>query len=864
MADGRELPAGVISFVFTDIEGSTRLLRELGGAYDALLDLHHEVMRAAWDAHAGHEVGSDGDAFLVVFADPVDAIRGAVAAQRGLGATEWSTELPVRVRIGVHTGYARPHDGDYRALVVNQAARIVDAAHGGQILVSADTVERIGSPPEGVRLEDLGRFRVRDFDTPTSLYRAVAPGLTPRVASPRVRPADGHNLVRPTTSLLGRGGDVAALAGLVRPGAAVTLLGSAGVGKTRLAIEAALELADRWPDGAWFVDLAPLRSGEVVPGTIADAIGATSHPGTEAWLEVCDHLREREALVILDNCEHLTATVGARVAELLERCPRVGVLATSRAPLGLRAERVHRVDALPADGVDAPAVALFLDRATDDARRDVRAVAALCRELDGLPLAIELAAARTTAVAPPDILRRLRTSASVIRSRDPSLPDRQRTLDRLLDWSYDLLEPAARTVLRRLTVFAGSFDLDTAERACADAEVPVADVPERVWSLIDLSLVTREEAAGATRFRLLSTVRAYAAERTDPAEREAALRRLAASYLERLGPGRVTDTAWAGEMAVELDNVRQVVGDLGDPEAAQALAASIGLYHDLVDAFRTGIEEMSRWTRQLPAPGPNRVALLTLLAFLHLRVAELDAAERVLSEASALAERVGAPDWDDAGLARTHGELALRRDDPAEAAAVAERALGEPHSPRGQARLFNLLGIARTTLGDLGGAAAAFERELSAASAWGMEGLLATSNGNLAEVHLRLGDDLAAARHQGICLELAREQHQPVLIAFSMMIAARLAAERDRFRQAVMLQTAADRLLTSASYALYPDDAQTRAGLIGAARRRLGDEAYEAATADGGRLDEFAAADLAASVLAEVESIATEVGEVPP
>lgn len=848
----------MVSFVFTDIEGSTRLLRELGDDYDELLDLHNEVLRTAWREHGGHEVGTEGDAFFVAFADPADAIRGAVAGQRTIAETAWPGERAVRVRMGVHTGYARPRGDDYRALAANQAARIVAAAHGGQVLVSADTATRAGPSIDGAALEPLGRFRVRDFDQPVALYRAVGPGMPERTASPRVRPADGHNLVRPTTSLVGREADLAALSALLRPGGTVTLHGSAGVGKTRLAVEAALELAPRWADGAWFVDLAPVRSPETLPATIAEAVGADAQPGAEAWLEVLDHLRERETLVILDNCEHLAEAVAARVAELLERCPRVGVLATSRASLGLRAERVQQVEPLGAGVAGGPAVDLFVDRAGAAAGHDPRAIATLCRELDGLPLAIELAAARATALDPSDILRRLAASESLLRSRDPTLPERQRSLERLLDWSFDLLDEETRTVLRRLTVFAASFDLEAAEAVCAERECDAAQVAERIWTLLDLSLLTREAAAGSTRFRLLATVRTFAGRRTAAGEAAAARRRLAAAYLARLGPARVTDVAWSGEMAVELDNLRELAGLLGnagpDAATAQTLAASIGLFHDATDAFRGGVEEVSRWADELTAPTPERAALLALLAFLHLRVAELDAAERVLREASRLAGSVGVPLWDDAALSRTRGELALRRGEPAAAAAVAKESLAVRHSPRGEARLCNLLGIARAAVGDLDGAAEAFAQELRAASESGMEGLLATSHGNLAEVQLRLGDARAAARHQGICLESAREQDQPVLVAFSMMIAARLSAGRGRYGQAVRLQAAADAALGAAAYALYPEDAATRAELLELARARLGEPAYAAARTGGEALGAFAAADLAAAVLAEVES----------
>ena len=412
-------------------------------------------------------------------------------------------------------------------------------------------------------------------------------------------------------------------------------------------------------------------------------------------------------------------TVCARVAELLAACPQVAVLATSRTPLGLRAERVHRLDPLSCEGPDSPAVRLFRDRAAAAGGDDDATVAQLCAELDGLPLAIELAAARTTVMRPADILERLRRSPSVLQSRDVSLPERQRTLDRLLDWSYELLDPGARAVLRRLTVFAGSFDLETAELVCAGGGVEPADVGELLLALIDSSLVSPEAAAGASRYRLLWTVRGYASEHTGAEERAAVLRRLADRYLDVVGPAQATGRRWVSRVGLELDNLRHVVAGLPDDATAQALAWSIGRHHDVTDAFRTGIEELTRAAERLPSGGPNRVALLTLLADLHLRVGELDRAAVLVDEAGQLRAQHGPAAWDTAGVARARGELALRRGDPAAAAAEARAALAEPHSDRGRARLQDLLGIALGAVGDVPGAAAAFEEELAAASAAG-------------------------------------------------------------------------------------------------------------------------------------------------
>jgi predicted ATPase/class 3 adenylate cyclase len=854
MAGARDLPAGVVSFLFTDIEGSTRLLRELGEAFGGLLDQHHALLRATWREHHGHELKTEGDAFLVAFDQAAQAIGAAVEAQRALAAASWPTDMPVRVRIGIHSGYARPRNDTYVALALHQAARVVDAAHGGQVLVSGDTAARAQELPGGVGLERLGRFRVRDFDEPPELYRVTADGLEQRDIAPRVRPAEGHNLVRPATSFEGREADLEELVALTRPGSLTTVVGSGGAGKKRLATEAALRIAASWEDGAWFVDLAPVSAPELVPEAIAQAVGAKSVPGVDPWVEVLDHLRERRALLILDNCEHLAEAICGRVAELLERCPQAGVLATSRTPLGLRAERVHRLDPLPCDGPESAGVRLFRDRSAAGLPAGDAVVEQLCAELDGLPLAIELAAARTSAMSPADILERLRRSPSVLQSRDVSLPERQRTLDRLLDWSYELLEPRARAVLRRLTVFAGSFDLDTAEHACAAGDLAADDVAELLLTLIDSSLVVAEAAAGASRFRLLWTVRAYAVAHTGAEEHAAALRRLADRYLDVVGPPQATGRRWVSRVALELDNLRQVVAELPDDGTAQALAWSIGRFHDVRDAFRTGIEELARAAERLPTRGPNRVALLTLLADLHLRVGELDRAGALVEDAAELRAESGPAGWDTAGLARARGELALRRNDPAGAAAEARAALAEVHADRGRARLQNLLGIALSATGDVAGAAAAFEDELVAASAAGMETYLATTHGNLAEARLQLGDAASAAAHQAISLELARALGQRVLIAFSMMIAARLT----HAREAAVLQAAADAALADASYALYDEDAEVRAALMASAREQLGDDEFDRAVAEGRGLDHDAAADLAAGVLAQVRNQSIE------
>lgn len=333
--------------------------------------------------------------------------------------------------------------------------------------------------------------------------------------------------------------------------------------------------------------------------------------------------------------------------------------------------------------------------------------------------------------------------------------------------------------------------------------------------------------------------------------------------LERVGPRQAARHSWVVEMDLELGNVRGCAARVDDPVCAQSLAWCVGRFHDVRDTYRDGIAELRRFLEAQPRPSPERVALLTLLADLHLRLGELDEVETVLDAAEALASAVGNPVWDEAGVARARGDLALRRDDAEAAAAAARHGLEWVRSQQGRARLFDLLGIASAALGDLATSADAFGEELGAAVEAGVEAPLATLHGNLAETHLRLGDDAAAARHQAVSLRLARDWGQPVLIAFAMMLAARLADARGSAREAVVLQSKADDLLAATDYALYDEDELIRSRLLAGAAERLGDEDFATARAEGAGLRIDSAADLAESVLRAVGSDTTHAKAIP-
>ncbi len=831
------LPSGTLVFLFTDIEGSTGVIRELGDGYDRLLGKHHELLREVWHRHHGVEVATHGDAFFVVFLDADDAIAATLDAQRALAATEWPTEHPLRVRMGLHAGYARPVDDDYRALAVHQAARVVDAANGGQVLATDEALALHTERSADVLVTDLGRYRVRDFDGPIRLHRLSAPDIEGDLRPPRVRPAEHHNLVRPTTSLVDRVTEQAELAGLARPGALVTILGPGGTGKTRLSLEVGLTVVDQWPDGVWFVDLAPITEGEVVPMAIAAAISAPSVRGNDALSDVAAHLAGSTALLILDNCEHLAAPVGVVVADLRRRCPEIGVVATSRVPLGLIGEHLYRLRPLDADDGASAAVRLFLERSgrTDAEGTDLDDVARLCRAVDGLPLAIELAATRAHLLTAGEMADRMRTTVSVISTRDPSVPERQRSLDRLLDWSLDLLSPDELLVLSRLAVPADGFDLHLAEAVAAGDPIPGEAVPELVWSLLDWSLLVREVAAGESRYSLFWTVRSYVLQHADAADIAATRRRLAQVLLERFGPERFSSSGWSTRLAIEIENVRAVAADMDtDDDIARSLVWSIGQYHDMTSTFRSGIDEIARCVSRRPTPAPVLVALLTLQADLHLRLGEVQAAAALVTRATAIADEVGVPEWDDMCLVRTQGEVALRNDDPALAARLADEALARgAATKRSEARLWNLAALARYSLGDLDGAADALDHGLAAEEAAGLESFLVNTHGNYAEMLFELGDSRGAAQHQLAALDLGRSTGQAHVVAFSFMVAARFALEDGDAVDAVRLQAAADVIIAREGHSLYGADQQAREALLDTARAQLGDDEFERAGVDG-------------------------------
>jgi predicted ATPase/class 3 adenylate cyclase len=809
-SDAPELPSGWVTFVFTDIVNSGLLLRRLGERADAYFDRHDEILRRAWNSHGGHEVNTEGDLFFVAFDDVTAALAACAAAQRELAAEPWPDDGEIRVRMGVHAGYARPRAGDYRSLAVHQASRVVSAAGGGQILVTA-TACGPDQAPSSTALHELGRYRVRDFDQPEMLYRLDPHGFRPNRDAIRATPADRHNLLAATTSFHGRAGDVDDIRAMLRPGSVVSLVGPGGIGKTRLASELGLQVAQDWRDGVWFVELAEMADSSMLADVIAETIGAGRSGSRSRIDDLTEHFADRQLLLILDSCEAHVGECAALLTTLLPASNGLCVMTTGREPINMPGESVHRLAPLESKA----AVELFIERAragrasllgTDEG---TRAIAGICTRLDGVPLALEIAASKVAMLPPEEILTGLDDRFRLLRSRDSTLPERHRTMTALLEWSHNLLDESEQRAWCCLSAFASTFSLAGAEAAFGDDVAAPDDVPELVWRLVDKSLVETDHSESATRYRLPESVREFGRRRADEHDRWlAAVSRLSAWYLDRLGPWLVADQSWISNARLELPNLRGLIDQLApfDVQTAQKLACTIGQFRQATQALGVGIDELSRLAVDLPEATPAKVAMLAELADMHLHRAEVDLARDRAEEAARLLTAVGAPSWNESCVERTRGEISTRTGDPEAAIEIAESALARRLSPRATGRMANMLGIAHYIRGDLDAAMEALELELAKGLEVGQDGWVAVAHSNIAELQIRRERFADAASHQARTLELALELDQPVMQAYSFMIAGRLASSNSDWTRAALLHASGEAILERVGQVLYDND----------------------------------------------------------
>jgi predicted ATPase/class 3 adenylate cyclase len=614
-------PTGMVTFLFTDIEGSTRRWEAHPDLMPAAFARQEAILREAVATYGGWAYKQVGDAFQVAFQTAPAALAAALAAQQALAAEPWPAAIgPVRVRMALHTGSAEERGDDYVGPALYHVHRLLSAGHGGQILLTAATQNLVrDSSPASVALRDLGERHLKDLAHPEHIWQATGPALPADFPPLKTLDTRPNNLPSTLTALIGRATERAQGEALLgRPDVRLlTVTGPPGVGKTRFALQLAADLLPDFADGVWFIALAAVEDADLLTATIAGALGLRQEPGRSLLSSLHDHLRRQQVLLILDNFEQVTE--GARlVSDLLGGAPGLKVLVTSRVRLYLRGEKELALVplALPAPDpladLDAlariPAVALFVERAADAqigfmlTPENAGAVAAICRRLDGLPLAIELAAVRSKILAPPALLARLESRLPLLTRGAGDLPAHQQTLRDTITWSYNLLGAGEQQIFRQLAVFAGGFTLAAAEVVCSAPnasqrtagtpgtytanDLPAADVLDRLTALLDQSLL-QSDPGEETRFRMLETIREYAWDRLVASGEAAAIRQRHAAYFQALA--EAADAGWQGtrqavwrqRLAVEHDNLRAALGwaeETAQGEAGARLAGALARF----------------------------------------------------------------------------------------------------------------------------------------------------------------------------------------------------------------------------------------------------------------------------------------------
>jgi len=779
------------------------------------LAAHDALARAAVAENAGVVVKMIGDGMYAAFGDPVDALKTTVKLQRALVELEAQHQLPLRVRCGVHLGIVERRDNDLFGGPVNRAARIMGAAHGGQILVSQAVVDQVQARlPESVSLRDLGAARLRDLSTPERLYQLLHPELRQDFPALRSLEQTPNNLPQQATTFIGRERELADAKELLGGTRLLTLLGMGGMGKTRLSLQIAADLMESFPDGAWFIDLAPVRDRALVPNEVAQVLSIPEEPGRPLTQTLCAHLRQHKLLLVLDNCEHLVSACASLANAVLRAAPDVKIIATTREALRIPGEQTYPVLPLTVpdrkSGLDvlakSEAVQLFVERVrlqkpgfvlTD---RDAAGIAELCARVEGIPLALELAAARMQSLSIDEINRRLNDRYRLLSGGSRVALERQQTLRALVGWSYDLLTENERVFLDRLSVFAGGFDLAAAEAICGADPLYPEDVIDLLASLVEKSLVMVEQNDVQTRYRLLETICDFARERLIKRDDVAATAARHCEYF--LGFAKVArdklngaeQAEWTRRLEVELDNLRA------------AIALSLSGSTDSATAVKLQVALMRFWMlRGYSSEGRNNIR-----AALQLK--------------------------DLPTIARAHalyvaGALAINQSDYTEARSVLTECLGlrrELGNPREIAATLSTLSIVHLRQGD---APTARECESQALAMFGElgdrldEGI---SRVHLGDICVELDDRPAAREHFEHGLGIARTaQYEEVESECECRLGelalddADVARAREHFSRALKVSRGAEDKRGEASALAWLGRADAADGNIELARRRL-------------------------------------------
>jgi predicted ATPase/class 3 adenylate cyclase len=904
------------TFLFTDIEGSTDLLRRLGESlYAQVLADHHALIRSGLAAYDGREVDTQGDAFFAVFSSPRGCVAAVLEMQQAMQAHGWPGGEHVRVRMGVHTGEASRTAAGLVGLDVHRAARVAAVGYGGQVLLSetAAALVRDALPP-GAWLQDLGMHRLKDLGRPERIFQLQAAGLL--AGFPPLRslgnPALQNNLPGQLASFVGRDRELAEVRVLVESSRLVTLTGAGGCGKTRLSLQVAAGLLDGSGDGVWLVELAAVSDEHAVAQAVCGALGIATQPGQPALEALLDALGPQDVLIVLDNCEHLIGGCAKTADAIVARCPRVHLMATSREPLGIGGETIYRVPPLslpspgeagPAAAASSDAVALFIERARAQGvglvvdATTVPLVVSICARLDGLPLAIELAAARLRSLSLRSLHDRLDQRFRLLTGGSRAAAGRQLTLLATVEWSYSLLTSAEQLLLRRLSVFADGFDLDAAEAVCGFGDIEAVDVAGLLGSLVDKSLVAANPAGEALRYRLLETIRQFAADKVSQAGHDEAAALAAAhcmhylsvaetaaphltgsdqgSWLARLDAEQANLRRAAAHAATDADGTAHVLrfgaalkryrrSQLQDEEALALLlpvldrpdaradpelfgtalltATRAARWVDIAIALRLG-EQAVQLARQL---GADRLLIesLAIVSTAYYLTGEEERRLPLAQEAVQRARQLG----DDVLLAESlsaylTGDAPI---DPAHLRALITEAVAATQRS-GDHRLAGLLtdnaGVHALLAGDIPAARAYLEQAAEAMQALGDEDLPTPINMGWV---LRQDDDPDGARSSfQTTLRISRRTGHRFYSANASLGLACLAADEGDWHRAATLHGVAQAFLERAGQRWQELEARYRRDSIDQVRAHLGQERLERALVTGMALSSDEAFDLA-------------------
>ena len=614
------LPTGTVTFLFSDIEGSTPLWEREPNQMQLALERHHAILHESIAACGGHVFKTVGDAFQAAFDVSSQAVRAALAAQRALAAEVWPTSTPVRVRMGLHAGHARAQADDYTTThTLNRVARMMSAAHGGQILLSEAVAELIRDDlPAGLSLRDMGHHHLKGLTHLEHIFQVVVPDLSANFPPLNTLDGSANNLPTQLTTFIGRETEVAEVKRLLSESRLTTLTGSGGCGKTRLSIQVASEVQTGYPNGVWLVELAPVADPALIPLTVVAVLGLTDDGHRPVLQILTDFLRHKTLLLVLDNCEHVIEACAQLSEALLRACPKLGILASSRETLGIAGEAPYRVPSLAvAEPGHLPpletlarlgAIRLFVERAAIArpgfalTAQNAPAIAQICKRLDGIPLAIELAASRVRVLSAEQIDARLDDRFRLLTGGSRTALPRQQTLRALIDWSYSLLSEPERLLFKRLAVFVSGWTLEAAEKVCSDNGIELPAVLDTLSRLVDKSLVLAIEAAGETRYSRLETIRQYSREKFAETDEVEVVRDRHLAYYVQFSEmaeehvQRRDAILWSRRLEAEQDNLRAALewGLARNPDSALRIVGALRFFWNAGGYSAEGF----RWTQR--------------------------------------------------------------------------------------------------------------------------------------------------------------------------------------------------------------------------------------------------------------------------